>query len=154
MTAPSQQRLHLRGWNRWFTVIAFWFLLWAAVPALFVWGTKPYVRQASFSFGGKSHAELEAALNKRYAVWLRSAEAVVVQSALAGRPSQATVKPSIVAPGAAQEVWCGVGGVTGTADGMLARRRGDGRVFGEVHTGSASSPGPHSMRRKGNERRL
>jgi hypothetical protein len=49
-------------------VFALWFLLWALVPALLVWGLKPYVRQATFLPVGRSQAELEADLNHRYAV--------------------------------------------------------------------------------------
>ena len=48
-------------------VFVSWLLLWALVPALLVWGIKPYVRQATFSPDGRSQAELEADLNNRYA---------------------------------------------------------------------------------------
>jgi hypothetical protein len=48
-------------------VFVFWLLLWALVPALLVWGTRPYLRQATFSPDGRSQAELQADLNNRYA---------------------------------------------------------------------------------------
>ena len=48
-------------------VFFLWLLLWALVPALLVWGLRPYVRQATFSPDGRSQAELEADLNNRYA---------------------------------------------------------------------------------------
>jgi hypothetical protein len=49
-------------------VFVLWLLLWALVPALLVWGIKPYVRQATFVPDGRSQVELEADLNIRYAV--------------------------------------------------------------------------------------
>jgi hypothetical protein len=49
-------------------VFILWPVLWAVVPALLVWGTRPYIRQATFSPPGQSHAELEAELNNQYAL--------------------------------------------------------------------------------------
>jgi hypothetical protein len=59
--SPSSRR-------RVIVAFALWPLLWSAVPALIVWSVKPYLRGPTFSFEGRSHAELEAELNDRYAV--------------------------------------------------------------------------------------
>lgn len=44
-----------------------WLSLWALVPALLVWGTKPYSRLSLNSPEGRNPADLEAELNNRYA---------------------------------------------------------------------------------------
>jgi hypothetical protein len=36
------------GWRRCLIIVACWCLLWAAVPALFVWANKPYYRYTIF----------------------------------------------------------------------------------------------------------
>ena len=83
-------------------VCALWLLLWGLAPALSVWYTEPYLRQATLSLDGQSHAELEANLNRRYAaeylwlggllgliagviaLWLRRAWQVLVLAVLVG----------------------------------------------------------------------
>lgn len=62
---PTTDTLNRR--NR-IAVFALWPLLWALIPAMLVWGIKPYLRQATFSVDGRSHAEIEAEINNQFAV--------------------------------------------------------------------------------------
>jgi hypothetical protein len=56
--------------SRRLAIIAFvlWPLLWSVAPALLVWSVKPYLRGSTMSIDGRSHQELEAELNNRFAV--------------------------------------------------------------------------------------